>query len=355
MDLGCMNVIDDLTLNISAADAETCSRLESSLYSFARGPLVNELDRILDQEDTGEALELDSLTVDIGEVGYDTALDDILEKLPDAFCRSFSKAVFKRRSAPVMRLLSDVYRQKLPMRDTFNLDKLFEHLAEAWLAENPHKKYSSLAVAEYIIKAMMREHPHVDARQIASSVYQRLKDMDAPVKKTVAEVNLQNDVCDSGIVLLAAYIPMLLGRFKLVAGSVFTSDDARLKALALLRYAVFGEYRIPPKFGLLSNFLCGFDRNFAPEKMPELTDEEKAIVDSLLDAVVKNWGAIGSTSANGLRTSFLIRQGKVSEEDGALQLNVAGSAFDMLLDKLPWGYAMVKLPWQKQKIEVKWR
>lgn len=354
MDLDDVNVIDDLTLNITAEDEETCSRLESSLYSFARGSLVNVLDEVLNEADVDGDLELDSLTVDIGEVSNENALQEILEKLPDALRKGISKAVFKKRSAPLTQLLSDVYRQKLPMQETFNLDKDFAEYAESWFVEHPGQKYNSLAIAEHIIKVMMGKYPHIDARQIASLVYQRVKDLDAPVKKQTI-VDTTNEVCDAGVVLIAPYIPTLFSRMGLVAVNAFCSDEARLKAVAVLRYVVFGEYTIPPKFGLLLNFLCGFERGFKPEKLPELTDDEKAMINGLLDAVVKNWGAIGSTTADGLRSSFLIRQGKISEEDGVLMMNVASSAFDMLLDKLPWGYTMIKLPWQKQRLEVKWR
>lgn len=350
-----MNVIGDLTLNISAPDAETCQTLEGSLYSFARNSLVEVLDKTLAEENIGENIVLDELTIDVGEVDAENALSQFAEKLPAALKRALSKALFKKSCAGTLSILSETYRRILPMEKTFNLEKCFDNYVDDWLRLHPDEKFNALSISEYIIKIMMQMHPHLDARQIACTVYQRIKQMEASARKKIKHEISKNDVSDSGIVLLSPYVPVLFNRLALVNGNAFVSGEARLKALAVLCYAVFGSYKVPQNYALVVNVMCGFERNLQTKNLPELSSEEKNMVDGLLTAVVKNWGAIGNTSADGLRTSFLIRKGKLEDSENGLNLHVEKSSFDMLLDKLPWGYSMVKLPWMKDKLTVKWR
>lgn len=350
-----MNVIDNLVLNITAPNAEVCQMLEGSLYSFARNTLVEVLDKILAEENISENLELDELTVDVDEVDSENALTQFAEKLPEALKTALSKAVFKKNCAKTLSILSDTYHRVLPMEETFNLEKNFENYVDDWYRQHPDSKFNALSISEYIIKIMMQVHPHLDVRQIAYTVYQKIKQMEASTNKKAKNQISQNDVSDSGIVLLSPYVPMLLNRIGLVNGNVFASEDARLKAVAVLCYAVFGGYKIPQNYSLVINVICGYERDFKAKNLPELTSDEKSLVDGLLVAVVKNWGAIGNTSAEGLRTSFLIRKGKLEDAENGLNIQVEKNSFDMLLDKLPWGYSMVKFPWMKDRLNVKWR
>jgi hypothetical protein len=36
-------------------------------------------------------------------------------------------------------------------------------------------------------------------------------------------------------------------------------------------------------------------------------------------------------------------------------LKVQPRAFDMLLDRLPWGFSIIKLPWMQGVLHVEWR
>lgn len=350
-----MNVVDNLTLNIAAPDTETGAVLECSLYSFARNTLVDVIDRTLTEENVNEDLLIESLTIDMVEVDGENALQQLVEKLPALLKAQLSKATFKIKSKPTMTMLSETFRRFLPMDKTFNIEKEFDNYIEEWYQQNSGTKFDALKVSEYIIRIMMGRYPNLDSRQIAYIVYQKIKQMESAARKDSKKTDTLNDVSDSGIVLLAPYIPTLFNRLGFVENNAFKSVELRLKALAILHFAVFGDYKVPQIHSLMMNIFCGYERNFVPQIMPSLTDDEKSMVNGLLDAVVKNWGAVGSTSADGLRSGFLIRKGTLNDEDACLKLKVSQNAYDMLLDKLPWGYSMVKLPWMKSRIDVEWR
>ncbi|HRF39189.1 MAG TPA: contractile injection system tape measure protein, partial [Saprospiraceae bacterium] len=70
---------------------------------------------------------------------------------------------------------------------------------------------------------------------------------------------------------------------------------------------------------------------------------------------IDNWGALGSTSPDGLRGNFLVRDGKLTRTDLGRLLQVEAQSYDLLLDRLPWGINMVKLPWMEDMLFVEWR
>ena len=46
---------------------------------------------------------------------------------------------------------------------------------------------------------------------------------------------------------------------------------------------------------------------------------------------------------------------KLTQDDEAWRLVVEPRPFDMLLDRIPWGYGTLKLPWMAQVLHVDWR
>jgi Contractile injection system tape measure protein len=87
----------------------------------------------------------------------------------------------------------------------------------------------------------------------------------------------------------------------------------------------------------------------------ELTADECGEAASLLENVVQRWEKLGNSSIAGLREGFLQRPGKLFDKGGRLYLQLEASGVDVLLDYLPWGLSIVKLPWLAEPIFVEWR
>jgi len=85
-----------------------------------------------------------------------------------------------------------------------------------------------------------------------------------------------------------------------------------------------------------------------------IADADRDEVEALLAAVVEHWRALKRTSVQGLRASFLQRHGMVRDDDHGVRLQIAPAPFDVLLGQLPWGIAIVKLPWMKTAIFTEW-
>ena len=231
----------------------------------------------------------------------------------------------------------------------------FDKIFNECLAESSAEKSSSpLQVTENFISKLQREFPDKAAAANAVKAYQKATELE--MKYNAAESsNSEIIVKDAGLVLIGAYIPILFKKLEYVVDGAFVSDQARLQACLLLRYIVFGDL---PSDGLyfLGNYFCGLPWNFRIPENTVLDENEKTIAESLIKSVIDNWKAIGHVSIDGFRGTFLHRDGKIEKEsDEEVCLKVKQGPFDMLLDRLPWSYSMLKFKWHKKLLSTTWR
>jgi hypothetical protein len=159
---------------------------------------------------------------------------------------------------------------------------------------------------------------------------------------------------NAGMVLLNPYLIRLFKRFELIEGKDFVDEMAKEKGVFLLQYIV-NKNTQPEEWELpLNKIICGLSLGVPIKNEVCITDEEKQVCDGLLEAMVKNWGALKNTSADGLRTSFLMRDGTLRKEAIGWKLQIEKKVYDILLEKLPWGYSMIQLPWMELPLNTEW-
>ena len=348
-----INRIDDFTLNITCPNSTQASAIEKELYDFARNDLMESLDKTLMSLAPEEDIILDNLTIDLGTVPAQNSLNHILQNLPNELERTLRVHLLERQCLPVGQILQESCERRLPLQKSAMLEKEINDEIFEWCREHSDEKFDPLRIAEAILKRIQSQAPGLDIRQIACSVFEKLKKLNE--KKKPAPAARIPHAGDCGIVLLAPYIPMLLDKAGCTDNKTFKDDSSRALAVSLLNYTVYGSYTIPPTEISIAQVLCGLDPAIGPVEECELSDEQKTLANSLLAGVIANWNAIGHSTPDGLRASFLIRQGTLNDSEEGPLLAVENSAYDILLDKLPWGYSTVKLPWMKSPLHVKWR
>lgn len=367
-----LNIVDNLELNLKLEGSSPELASERKLYEFAHGRFADVLDEAFNEVAVDGDVVVDSLTLNIDI----DASGDVFEQLASALRTSLESklesAVFKAQSKPVTNMLADVYRNHLPMEKSCSIEHQFEAFAETWMREHSGLVFKPLALAESIIKSMQQEYPKLDIQQIAYVVYQRIMQMkNAHKTPNVRQVSAQNtqlrepgsspnvvyEVADAGLVLLSPYIPALFQRAGCLENGTFATDEAKRKALSILKFATYGPYTEPLKNAAIMNLFCGLPATpvFYVDELPKVSDSEKELVEGLLKAVVANWRVVGSMSPDGLRSSYFVRQGKIETEGAADLLTVENRTYDILLEKLPWGYSMIKHPWMPKALNVKWR
>jgi len=159
----------------------------------------------------------------------------------------------------------------------------------------------------------------------------------------------------SGLIILSPYLGMLFERCGLTQNNAFIDHESQSRAVHLLDYAATGSVGKEEHELIIHKVLCGLQIADPITSVTELTDTEKETVNGLLHAITQQWTALNNTSIEGLRASFLIRMGKLEEDEDAFHLKIDQKAYDMLLDQIPWNITQIKLSWMEKILQVEWR
>lgn len=160
---------------------------------------------------------------------------------------------------------------------------------------------------------------------------------------------------NAGLILLWPFLGFYFEKLGLVNDRAFTSKKAAIRAACLLQYLVSGEETRQEHAFPLNKILCQLPKNHPVYMTEAFTPEETALSNELLRTAISRWVIIKNTSIEGLRNSFLKREGRLEWQDEKIILTVEPKSFDMLVDKIPWNISVIKLPWMKDTLHVKWR
>lgn len=161
-------------------------------------------------------------------------------------------------------------------------------------------------------------------------------------------------VDNAGIVLLHPFLGTYFSRLGMLENGQFINDEARLRGAHLLQYIAFGTEWHPEHKMPLNKLLLNIPLSTTLPLDIALTDNEKEVSIQLLGAIIQNWDKLKSTSVDGLRTSFLQREGVIFKENDEWTLMVVQRGYDILLQTLPWSISMIKPQWMHQIIQVRW-
>lgn len=158
-----------------------------------------------------------------------------------------------------------------------------------------------------------------------------------------------------GLIIIAPYLETLFQRCGLMEDNDFIDESAQFMAIQLLAYAAIGDTILEEHQLIIQKVLCGIPISEPIDTSIEISPTNKELVDSLLMAVTQQWPPLNNTSIEGLRESFLLREGKLEEMEDMINLKVEQKPFDMLLDQIPWNISKIKLSWMPKILQVEWR
>ena len=159
---------------------------------------------------------------------------------------------------------------------------------------------------------------------------------------------------NAGLVLLWPYFTTLFRGMHWMEGDMFHSEEEQYKAIHFLQYLVVADKDYDESSLTLNKLLCGLK---AEEPVPErmiFSKEEQDEAENLLTVVIQNWSVLKGTSIDGFRQTFLKKEGILKKDFNGWKLYVERSTIDILLERIPWGYSIIKLPWLEQMIYVEW-
>jgi hypothetical protein len=168
-------------------------------------------------------------------------------------------------------------------------------------------------------------------------------------------------VGDAGQVLLAAYAERLFKQQQLIEQGRFIDAAAQARAVQCLQTLCHGPGPVDEAQTVLSRLLCGVPPADVLPEVDPLPADTVTLLEQLLQAVIAHWKAVGHTSVAGLRECFLQREGRLqrdktpADEPPRWRLRVQTRGFDVLLDRLPWRFQTIRLPWMQGALHVEWR
>jgi len=160
---------------------------------------------------------------------------------------------------------------------------------------------------------------------------------------------------DAGLVILWPFLERFFVRTGVLGDDRrFLDEAAQLQAVELVEILATAD-PAPPEFRLpLAKLLCGrpLESDFLLER--PLTPEQLAEADRLLTAVIDGVPVLGELSVPSFRAGFLVRSGALGTRDGAWLLQVERRPHDAVLDRFPWSWGWIKLPWMPEPLRVEW-
>jgi contractile injection system tape measure protein len=176
---------------------------------------------------------------------------------------------------------------------------------------------------------------------------------DTPIRDEGKEMDLQQGlyINNAGLVIVAPFLPSLFKKLELFDGTAITDIN---RAVFLVQYLASGRERVAEFETGLAKILCGVAPDFPVDTNIFLTKEEKHELNDLLESAIEYWNILKDTSPEGLRQSFLQRQGKIQFVNNCWLLQVEPKAWDVLLQHLPWNISMLKLPWMEYMLKTEW-
>ena len=161
---------------------------------------------------------------------------------------------------------------------------------------------------------------------------------------------------NAGLVILHPFLPHFFTQLGLAEKRQFVSDESKQRAVHLLQWLAAGKLETPEEELLLNKLMCGLEPEFPVPSGIEIISAEMEECKNLMSHVLHLWRALKSSSPEAIRTTFLQRDGLIGREgfSGGWKVTVERNTFDVLLDQLPWGISMIKLPWNPWLIHVEW-
>lgn len=164
-------------------------------------------------------------------------------------------------------------------------------------------------------------------------------------------------VRNAGAILLWPFLSRYFQMLELLEKDSFRGEEEQSRAIHLVQYLATGKLEAPEHELLLNKLLCGAKPEQPLHPVTAVTQAEEDLAQQLLNSVIQIWKKISNTSIDGLRQSFLMREGKLlrRDSDDSWLLTVSAKSYDMLLDSLPWRLSLVRQPWMQTTLHVKWR
>jgi hypothetical protein len=176
-----------------------------------------------------------------------------------------------------------------------------------------------------------------------------------PLKKQALADGQSLVIENAGLVLVWPFLKPAFLKLGWLSEHQFKDRATIEKAISWLHYLVYEAMPEDESPLLLNKLICGLE---AEEVLTlnhiRLSRKELLEAEEVKLAVIRNWPALKTTATAALKESFFKRNGLLKYKDDNWYLNIERKGIDVLIDRLPWPIAHIKLPWNNYMIHVNW-
>jgi hypothetical protein len=283
----------------------------------------------------------------------------LLEQLRDMLGQVFSPRLVRNQYWST--LLNALFIQQIPLKqlDEFVGKELINQLSRKG-EQTPQKVVEKLQIVmtssvEWkplipLLNTLSNEVTHkVFSGNSAKQTPSLSEKKDKDVEETTYYIN------NAGLVILHPFINYFFEHLEYTKSHVFVDDYQQQQAALALQYLLEEKEHFYEPELILNKLLCGIAISRPMESKLIKSKALETQANSLLLSTIQYWSALKNTSPEGLRNTFLLREGKLSRKpNGDWKLFIQQQTVDILLAQLPWSTAMIKLPWMKNMLWVEW-
>ena len=161
-------------------------------------------------------------------------------------------------------------------------------------------------------------------------------------------------VKNAGLVLSNQYIPILFARLNLIDDKKVFEPEKQAAAVHYLQFLAWGQMETNESDLVLNKILCGIPLLKPITNQTIISPADKEMMMQLLQATIEYWTAIGSSSIDGFRANWLIRDGLLGEQDDRWELYIEKRTYDILINNSPFSFSVIKYPWMTKPLYVQW-
>ena len=158
----------------------------------------------------------------------------------------------------------------------------------------------------------------------------------------------------AAVVILQSYLPLLFDRLRILEEGGGLAEETKRLAVHYLQYLVSGRSESEEHHLPLNKLLCGLHPSSPVERRIDLEESTREQCLGLIRAVIDHWPAIGASSIDGVRGNWLVRPGVLAEEEERWSLVVESRSYDVLLQRSPFSFSVIKFQWMEKPLHVTW-
>ncbi|HEY9342691.1 MAG TPA: contractile injection system tape measure protein [Hanamia sp.] len=302
---------------------------------------------------------------------WQTAIGAAVQLNPDSFIKKFGDFLQKNPQATERLLMqfddefiNRILELFLPgIKDEIDIQEMMKWIAVLHSKGADEKIF--LQIKNAIVAAAKKTNDVIDVKTLTETTVKKprpeniIKEVKKETEEEMDKLKAENKsiyINNAGLIILHPFLQNLFTATGLLQLKNFKDNFCKQKAVHLLQYLVNGQQQQPEYMMLLNKILCGLSDEEHMDRFIKIEETEIKEANELLQAVITHWAVLKNTSPQGLQETFLQRNGKLSfnETDRYWKLQVERKSVDILLDKLPWGFSYVQLPWMKFALITEW-